>query len=116
MQCPNCSYLDMFAEYVREREGGIVLKHRHGFAIYKEQGDLGYLQDVYVLPDYRQTGVGRELVQEAINIAKKSNKKALLTTTDTSANGATESALAILKTGFKILRNEDTVIWYVLEI
>jgi GNAT superfamily N-acetyltransferase len=107
----------MFASYVLEREAGHLLKHTHGFAIYKDYNEaLGYLQDVYVLPDYRQTGVGQELLQQAIDIAKKSNKKALLTSTDTAANGATESALAILKTGFKILKTEDTMIWYILEI
>lgn len=116
LQCPNCSYLDLFAEYVLEREGGILLKHTHGFAIYKDYSpQLGYLQDVYVVPDFRQTGIGQELLQQAIDIAKKSNKIALLTSTDTAANGATESAIAILKSGFKILKLDNTVIWYIME-
>jgi GNAT superfamily N-acetyltransferase len=106
----------MFAEYVLEREGGILLKHKHGFAIYKDfNATLGYLQDVYVLPDFRQTGVGQELLQQAIDIAKKSNKIALLTSTDTLANGATESALAILKSGFKVLKTDNSLIWYIME-
>ena len=67
-------------------------------------------------PEHRQSGVGRELLKQAIDLAKKSNKKALLGSTDTAANGATESALAILKSGFKILKNEGTLIWYILEI
>lgn len=116
MQCPKCDSLDLFGKYVKEREGAVLLKHEHGFAIYKDQGDFGYLQDVYVLPDYRQTGIGRELMQTALKMAKKSNKIALLTSTDTNANGATESAIAILKTGFKILKTEDSMIWYILEI
>lgn len=100
-----------------ERENGLLLKHEHGFAIYKPlEGNMAYLQDIYVHPEYRQSGVGKELLQQAINIAKKSNKKALLGSTDTAANGATESALAILKSGFKILKTEGTLIWYILEI
>ena len=107
----------MFGKYVQEREGGILVRVEHGFAIYKDAGDdFGYLQDMFVLPEHRKTGEGWQLFHKIVDIAKKSNKKALLTTTDTASNGATDSALIILKAGFSILKLENTLIWYILEI
>lgn len=93
------------------------MRIEHGFAIYKDvDKDFGYLQDMYVLPDKRQQGEGWKLLDKVVDIAKKSNKKALLTTTDTASNGATDSARIILRAGFKILKLENTLIWYILEI
>jgi ribosomal protein S18 acetylase RimI-like enzyme len=108
--------IDLFAAYVEEREGATLLRHAHGFGIYKPLGDFGYLQDVYVLPEYRQRGVGRDIVAKGLELCRKSNKKALLTTTDATANGASESALAILRSGFKIYKVETNAIWYIMEL
>lgn len=107
----------MFAEYVQEREGGVLFRQQHGFAIYKDFGpDYGYLQDIYVRREFRKQKLATQLLMDVLDFAKKSNKKALLATTDTSTNGATESVLAILHSGFRVLKTEGTVIWYILEI
>jgi GNAT superfamily N-acetyltransferase len=107
----------MFESYIAEREGATLLKEEHGFGIYKSySNEWGYLQDVYVLPEHRKAGVGKQIVARAVQLAKKSNKKALITTTDARANGATTSAISILKAGFEILKVEENAIWYIMEI
>lgn len=107
----------MFEAYVKEREGAVLIKHEHGFGLYKDVTvDTGYLQDVFVQPEYRLQGVAKQILQQTLDLAKKSNKKALLSSTDTTANGATESALAILHCGFRILKLDGNVIWYIMEI
>lgn len=117
LQHHNYKALDLFEQYVLEREGGILLKHEHGFAIYKDYNDtLAYLQDVYVEPEHRRKGIAKQLLRQAIDIAKKSNKTALLTTTDVGANNAQKSVMTILKSNFKILKLENTVIWYIMEL
>lgn len=111
------SSLSMFEAYVNEREGALLLKHEHGFGIYKDlEGPYAYLQDVYVVPEHRQRGVGRSIVGMALQQAKKSNKTTLLTTTDISTAGATQSAISILKVGFNFFKLEETLIWYSMEI
>lgn len=109
--------LQMFEAYLSEREGATLLRHQYGFGIYKDSSSVaGYLQDIWVHPAHRKTGVGREILDLAIAEAKKANKKALLGSTDTTSNGATESALAILRCGFQILRVDGNMIWYIREI
>ncbi len=109
-------HLSLFEAYVLEREDAILLKHEHGFAIYKNIGDVGYLQDVFVRKQHRQQGIGQQFVAQALTLAKKSNKSALITSVDTATNGATQSATAILKSGFKILNTEGSVIWFTMPV
>lgn len=107
----------MFEAYLLERENAVLLHVEHGFGIYKEFNEQwGYLQDVYVKPGHRKAGIGREIVKKAVEMVKKSNKKALITTVDTRANGATTSAISILSVGFEILKAEENAIWYIMEI
>lgn len=111
------SAFDMFAAYLLERENALVIAVEHGFGIYKSFNEhWDYLQDVYVQPGHRKAGIGRKIVGKAVEIAKKSNKKALITTVDTRANGATTSAISILSVGFEILKAEENAIWYIMEI
>lgn len=110
-------YLDMFEAYVKERENGELLRHPHGFAIYLDiDQDTAYLQDVYVQPEHRTIGVGRELLGMAVQKAKKSNKNTLLTSTDISTHGVEVSMLSILASGFKVKNLEQNMIWYSMEL
>lgn len=107
----------MFEAYLAEREGAILLRHTYGFGVYKNLNfDTGYLQDIWVKPEFRKKGVGREILALAIAEAKKSNKKTLLGSTDTTANNSTESALAVLRSGFQILKVDGNIIWFIMEI
>lgn len=108
--------LELFEAYIQEREQGMLLRHAQGFAILRLQKDVVYLQDVYVHPEHRQTGVATQLLLQAIDIAKKSNKKALITSTDVSTANPEQSIQAILSRGFKVLKLEENLIWYVMEI
>lgn len=109
--------LDMFAAYLEEREGATLLRHTCGFGVYKNLLlHAGYLQDIWVKPEFRKKGVGREILAMAVAEAKKSNKTTLLGSTDVTANNATESAKAILSCGFQILKVEGNMIWYFMEI
>jgi GNAT superfamily N-acetyltransferase len=109
--------LNLFEQYLLERENAELITHEHGFGIYKElDADIAYLQDVFVEPAYRRQGVGRSIVLEAVKKAKNTNKSTLVTSTDTASNNPTESALSILKVGFKLLKLENTVIWYSMRI
>lgn len=107
----------MFEAYVKEREGATLLKHEHGFGIYKPWNDeWAYLQDVYVQPTYRRTGVGAEIVAQAIELAVKSKKKALIANTDMRAAGVETSIKSALGVGFKVLKIEPDIIWYIMPL
>lgn len=108
--------MDLFKAYIQERERAQLLKHEHGFAIYRDEGAYIYLQDVFVLPTHRQQGIASSLAAEVFELAKKSKKSALITSVDTATVGATQSATAILKFGFQILKTDGSMIWFQIPI
>jgi GNAT superfamily N-acetyltransferase len=74
--------IDLFQDniceaFVAESDGGIV-----GFALYYSSystwnGRCVYLEDLYVLPEHRRTGVGKDLFDAVVNIAKERRVKRL---------------------------------------
>lgn len=108
--------LDLFEAYIAEREGAKLAVVEGGFAIYKHLDGLVYLQDIYVMPELRKSGVGSKLLKVVENYAKSANINILVGSTDTSAANATISALATLHSGFKISHIDGPVIWYRKEI
>lgn len=107
----------MFESYLLERENAVLIKHKYGFGIYKDTNtSAGYLQDIWVHPEHRKFGYGKEILAKAIHLAKQSNKKQLLASTDVTANNASQSMLAILNCKFEVLKTDGNVIWYIMEI
>jgi hypothetical protein len=53
--------LDLYKQYLAEREGSYLVARPWGFAVYKFEPDFVYLQDIYVVPAERKNGRGIEL-------------------------------------------------------
>lgn len=91
-----------YKAYVREREGVEVLEFDFGFALVKPLSDALYLQDIFVLPEHRQKGCGRHMLEvvEAAALGMGFNK--VVGSCDPVANGATESMKAMFACGFSL--------------
>lgn len=94
--------MQQLAAYLKERQGLDSIVRDEGFAAYKINGDECYIQDIFVFPDYRKTGVASELADEIARIAISRGCKFLTGSVDTTANGAHASVLVLLAYGFKI--------------
>lgn len=108
--------MSLFADYKREREQVETLEHEHGFVMYKIFGEECYIIDIYVNPDFRMTGLASLLADKVTDIAKLSNCKTLTGTIDTRLVSSTISAKILFAYGFRILRNDGPVTWFVKEI
>lgn len=103
----------LYAQYILEREGFEIIEDEHGFATYRIKGEECYLRDVFIKPEFRQTGVGRSYVEKISDIAKVAGCKLLTTTACPFSEGVTESVTAILKVGFKIhSTGADRIVFY----
>jgi hypothetical protein len=91
--------LNLYKNYIQEREGADLVENGAGFATYKPQGDnIVYVMDVYVVPEVRGLRVASNLLDE---IAIKTECRWLITSCDENANNWEESEKAILGYGFK---------------
>ncbi len=102
--------MSLYGDYVLEREGKGIVEKSYGFATYKIRGDECYICDIYIKPDYRKKGVGSHIANEIAEIAKENKCKYLTGTVCPSLNGATQSLIAQLNYGFKILSSHEDLI------
>ena len=108
--------MSLYADYVAEREGLLVLETEHGFATYKITGDVLYIQDIYIVPEMRDQDIAQKFSEFICKIAKEKGCKKMLGSVDPSTNGAHKSLCALLKYGMKLHAVNNGLVYLVKEI
>lgn len=101
----------MYKDYIKERENAELIEFEHGFVVLKILPDSIYLQDMYVMPEFRRKQIGTKMLQQVEQIATAAGKKELLTSCSPPALGSTGSLKAILASGFELLSCEKDMIY-----
>ena len=106
--------MELFATYLKEREGSELVHDEKGFATYKKHGQNNiYVVDVYVRPEFRKKRVASGYLNMIADITSCEN---LITSCDENANNWKESEKAILGYGFELKTRENTMRWYIKEM
>lgn len=108
--------MSLYASYLKEREGKEIIESEIGFATYYFLDDGCYIQDIFVLKDYRKIGEASRLAEEIEKIAKSKGYKKLYGTVCPLANGSTESIKALLAYGFKLNSSVSNLIAFVKDL
>lgn len=102
----------LHAQYILEREGKHTFEDERGFATYVFLPKVVYVEDVFVLKEFRATGVASYYVDEISKIAKANGYSEIITTVSPKANGATTSMKAILSYGFELDSSDSHAIYF----
>lgn len=97
----------LYAMYVKEREGFDTIETHEGFATYKVQLDHCYLRDLYVRPEYRNTGVASELADRVCDEAIKAGCPLLTGTVDCRTEGFARNIRVLLAYGMDITGSHE---------
>jgi predicted GNAT family acetyltransferase len=109
--------MSLFSEYKMEREGKFVIESENSFAVYSfPDGESVYIEDIYVKPELRKSGLGSCAANMIAKIAKEKGCKKMYGSIVPSANGANDSLKALLAYGFKLSSSEHNIIFFVKEI
>ncbi len=110
--------MNLYAEYLKERENKELLEKEFGFCVYEILGQYMYLSDVYVTKDNRKKGLCKKLVDEVVSIGKEKNCKYILTSFCLKANNWEISRKVIRQCGFKFYRKDknNKMIYTIMEI
>lgn len=108
--------MSLWAEYKRERENVETLERENGFITYKIFKDECYIIDLYVRPDFRRTYLASNMADEVAALAKKQGCKFITGSVDTRANACTDSIKILLAYGFKLLKSEGFMIYFIKEL
>ncbi len=110
--------MSLYQEYLIEREGVTTFENlsETGFIAYKFIGNECHIKDIYVQPDSRHQHIAKYLADEITGRAKYAGCKYLIATVCPGANGCHESMLVILSYGFKLLKSELNLVYFIKEI
>lgn len=107
---------DLFLQYKKERENVESIQVDGAFITYKWLQEYCYIEDVYCVPELRDSGISHELAEKVAEIARKKGYKKLLGSVDTSTPNPEQSLRACFNNGFKILKLDNKVIWLFKEL
>lgn len=106
----------LYAQYVREREGKEIVETDDGFATFYFTNGFCYIEDIFVVPAKRKSGIAAELANQISEIAKKNGIKKLLGSVSPKAKGADASMKVLMAYGFKLLNSDKDLIYFEKEI
>jgi ribosomal protein S18 acetylase RimI-like enzyme len=106
----------MYAAYLKELEGFEIVQHEHGYMTYKLFPEHAYIRDVYVMPEFRQTGVGRDMMKQVVDEAKKCKLNKLVGSVVPSHNDSDYRMEVMRRSGFVLLQSQDDIIYFVKDI
>lgn len=102
----------LYAQYIRERENKDIIESDKGFATFKtfHNGEC-YLQDLYVVPSERKTGLATEMANKIVEIAKERGCNTLIGSVSTEDQHATKNLKIFLNYGMEIYKIVGTMIF-----
>lgn len=102
----------LYAMYIKERENKEIIESDKGFVTYKffDNGEC-YIQDIYVIPSERKTGLSTKMTDEVAQIAKEKGCNALLGSICIDDKAASKNMQIWLNYGFKIHKNMGPMIY-----
>lgn len=108
--------MSLFADYKLERENKTVLETEEFFASYEHSGDTVYIEDIYVVPSKRKSGLATRVANQIVAFAKQAGCKKLMGSVSVNAQGAHESLLVLIAYGMKLSSVRNDVIFFEKEI
>lgn len=107
--------MSLFGQYVREL-GKEIVEDDRGFATFYEFGDGIYIEDIYVIPEFRNENVASQMADLIVCVAKERGLTKLYGTVKPTNKGSTVSLKVLLGYGFKLESSINDAIGFVKEI
>lgn len=117
IRSPPGAPLSLYAQYVEEREGASVYESERGFLVYQILGPEVYVKDLYVRPDFRNSGEAADMANQVAALAKAQGCLRMSGSVCPRAKGATDSLKVLLAYGMKLHSiGTDGLIYFVKDI
>lgn len=106
----------LYGKYIAEREGKYIIERAEGFATYSFLPTGVYIENIYVLPEFRQSKIASTMADEIAQNAKKWGLSKMFGSVRPSAKGSTESLKVLLSYGMQLDSATNDAIFFVKEI
>lgn len=104
---------DMYKSYIADGEKAEVIEFSFGFLVLKTEADFLYIETIYVAPEYRESGKGREMLAAVEQRAISENKLGILGSCSPGRKGSTISMKSMLACGFELHSCDKDIIYLI---
>jgi len=101
----------LWAQYRAEVSDSVYLEEEYGFIAYSLLPDAVLIEELYVVPEQRRTGLGLSLFCRVEELARTAGKSASLACVRLDSRAAAESLKTHLNVGFSPISAENGIIW-----
>lgn len=108
--------MEMFKEYLKERENKEVIENEYGFLVYKIFDKECFLADFYIKPAFRKTFVVGDFVSQLEVIAKDNGCECITAQIQIADKGHKVTLSAAFKLGFNIVSSNNNAIIIMKEV
>jgi len=97
--------MSLYANYIKERENKEIIETPEGFATYKifENGEC-YLQDIYILPEFRNSGLATSFADQVCMKAKLAGCSVLIGSVSIDDQNVTRNLKIFLAYGMDVYK------------
>lgn len=104
---------DMYKAYIADGEAAEVVEFDFGFLVLKNVENMLYIETIYVAPEERENGRGREMLAFAERRAIEAGKIGILGSCSPGRKGSTISMKSMFACGFELSGCEKDMIYLV---
>jgi hypothetical protein len=108
--------IDMYAAYLEELGAKHLYRNDKGFVIYSFTDDSIYLEEIFILPEFRGKKEFAILANKINDIAKEKGFKKILGSVIPSINNSTRSVAMMLSYGAKLVSSSNNFIIFEKEV
>ena len=95
--------MSLYAEYLKERENKTIIESENGFITYQIfDNGICYIQDIYVIPEMRKSGLTTSMQNAVIEIAKSKLCHTLIGSVCLDTNEPTRNLQILLNDGWQL--------------
>lgn len=108
--------MDKYAQYVKERTGAELFEDENGFFVYRVDGRNFMVDEIFVLPENRKNGIGRKYSDMIDKMSRENGCSQNICTVCVRSNNYIESFNFIKKMGYKVFKDEYTLLYLIKEL
>lgn len=108
--------VNLYANYIKEREGAKLLENQDGFASYKINGKELFIINMFIDQPKRSTGLFRKMINELSKYAFTNGCECLSANIHLWDEGANKTLLAALHLDFKVARAENGILLIIKDL
>lgn len=94
--------MSLWSSYLNECGLIEIIEEDHGFIMFYAEGECLFINDMYVIPEKRQSGYGTSLVERAIAWGRDQGCTYVTTTIHSRSKCASEALKGALAIGFRV--------------